>query len=63
LFFFAISFLLNRLELFTAYNSIDLQSVFVIIYLFTSLKYYALEVKEKDVEITHLKGKLKQLDK
>lgn len=60
---FGISFLLNRLELFTAYNSMDLQSIFVVIYLFTSLKYYTLEVKDKDAEIAHLKRKLKQVDK
>lgn len=60
---FGISFLLNRLEILTAYNSMDLQSIFVIIYLFTSLKYYTLEVNDKDAEIAHLKRKLKEFDK
>lgn len=59
---FVISFLFNRLEIFTAYNSMDIQNIFVIIYLFTSLKYYTLEVNDKDAEIAHLKRKLKQVD-
>lgn len=59
---FVISFLFNRLEIFTAYNSMDIQSIFVIIYLFTSLKYYTLELKDKDAEIAQLKRKLKQVD-
>ncbi|WP_439129334.1 hypothetical protein [Polaribacter sp.] len=59
---FVISFVLNRLAIFTDYNSMDLQSIFVIIYLFTSLKYYTLEVKDKDAEIQHLKRKINKFE-
>jgi hypothetical protein len=37
------------------FNSVDIRNILVLIYLFTSLKYFQMEVKEKNAEIQELK--------
>jgi len=40
------------------FNTIEIRNVLVLIYLFTSLKYYQMEVRDKDAVIEELKAKL-----
>lgn len=40
------------------FNSTEITNVLVVMYLFTSLKYYQMEVKDKNAEISELKVKL-----
>jgi hypothetical protein len=40
------------------YNTIEIRNVLVLIYLFTSLKYYQMEARDKDAVIEELKAKL-----
>ncbi|MCG1036971.1 hypothetical protein [Polaribacter sargassicola] len=42
------------------YNLIEYRNIFVLIYLFTSLKYFQMEVKDKNAEIQELKLKLEK---
>ena len=41
-------------------NTSDIQNILVVIYLFTSLKYYQLLVKEKDEIIDHLRVEMRK---
>lgn len=43
---------------FEKYNTAELRSLLVVIYLFTSLKYFQMEVKDKNAEIQDLKRQL-----
>jgi hypothetical protein len=45
------------------FNSIDIRNILVLIYLFTSLKYFQIEVKDKNAEIQELKLKLEKQNK
>lgn len=45
------------------FNSIDIRNILVLIYLFTSLKYFQIEVKDKNSEIQELKLKLEKQNK
>lgn len=40
------------------FNTIEIRNILVLIYLFTSLKYYQMEVRDKDAVIKELKAKL-----
>lgn len=42
------------------YNMIEFRNLLVLIYLFTSLKYYQLELKTKDAVIASLQSKLEK---
>jgi len=41
------------------FNTIEIRNVLVLIYLFTSLKYYQMEARDKDAVIEELKAKLR----
>jgi hypothetical protein len=51
---------LSKLNLLNEFNSIQIRNVLVFIYLFTSLKYFQMEVKDKNAEIQELKLKLEK---
>jgi len=57
---FAILWILSKFNILEEYNSMDFRHLLVLIYLFTSLKYFQMELKEKNAEIQDLKSKLKQ---
>lgn len=42
------------------FNSIEIRNILVLIYLVSSLKYYRMEVDDKNTEIENLKAKLKE---
>ena len=46
---------LSWFEILTDYNSIAIRNILVVIYLVSSLKYFQIEVKDKDAEIKILK--------
>ena len=50
----------SKFNILTEFNSIDIRNILVLIYLFTSLKYFQLEVKDKNAEIQELKLKLEK---
>ena len=52
---FGILWISSKFEFLTEYNSIDLRNILVLIYLFTSLKYFKMEVNDKNAEIKELK--------
>lgn len=60
---FGVLWVLSKLDFLAEYNSIDIRNVLVLIYLFTSLKYFQMEVKEKNTEIQSLKLELKKVKK
>lgn len=55
---FGILWLSSQFNFLTDYISTDVRNVLVLIYLLTSLKYFKLELKDKNTEIQHLKLKL-----
>lgn len=55
---FGVLWVFSKFEILTAYNSIDLRNILVVIYLFTSLKYFQMEVKTKNEEIQKLRSQL-----
>ncbi|SHE99094.1 hypothetical protein SAMN05444278_11151 [Psychroflexus salarius] len=57
---FGILWLSSQFNFLTDYISTDVRNVLVLIYLLTSLKYFKLELKDKNAEIQHLKLKLKK---
>ena len=57
---FGILWILSKFDFLTKYNSIDFRNILVLIYLVTSLKYFQMEVKDKNAEIQELKLKLKK---
>ena len=58
---FGILWISSKFDFLSEYNSIDFRNVLVLIYLFTSLKYFQMEVKDKNKEIQELKLKLKKI--
>ncbi|TWO30413.1 hypothetical protein E1J38_014760 [Seonamhaeicola sediminis] len=60
---FGILWISSKFDFFTEYNSIDFRNILVLIYLFTSLKYFQMEVKDKNAEIQELKLKLEKTKK
>jgi hypothetical protein len=60
---FGILWILSKFDFFTEYSSIDFRNILVLIYLFTSLKYFQMEVKDKNAEILELKLKLEKTKK
>jgi hypothetical protein len=57
---FGILWVSSKFNLFPEFNSPDIRTFFVLIYLFTSLKYFQMEVKDKKVEIQELKIRLEK---
>ena len=52
---FMILFISSKFNFLNEFNSVDIRNILVLIYLFTSLKYFQMEVKEKNAEIQELK--------
>ena len=55
---FGILWLLSKFTDSADFNTIEIRNILVLIYLFTSLKYYQLESREKNAIIKELKEKL-----
>ena len=58
---FGILWISGKFDFFTKYNSIDFRNILVLVYLFTSLKYFQMEVKDKNAEIQELKLKIENI--
>ena len=56
---FGVLWISSKFDFLNEFNSIDIRHILVLIYLFTSLKYFKMEVKDKNAEIQDLKLKLK----
>ncbi|MDO7135327.1 MULTISPECIES: hypothetical protein [Algibacter] len=57
---FGILWISSKFNFLTEFNSPDIRTFFVLIYLFTSLKYFQMEVKDKNDEIQELKIRLEK---
>jgi hypothetical protein len=57
---FGILWISSKFNILTEFNSIDIRNILVLIYLFTSLKYFQMEIKDKNAEIQELKLKLEK---
>lgn len=57
---FGILWILSKFNFLLEYNTIDFRNIFVLIYVFTSLKYFQMEIQDKNDEIQNLKSKLKE---
>lgn len=55
---FGMLWILSKFTDSAEFNTIEIRNVLVLIYLFTSLKYYQMEVRDKDAVIKELKAKL-----
>ena len=60
---FGVLWVSSKLNYLNEFNSIDIRNILVLIYLFTSLKYFQIEVKDKNSEIQELKLKLEKQKK
>ncbi len=60
---FGVLWISSKFEFLNEFNSIDIRNILVLIYLFTSLKYFQMEVKDKNTEIQDLKLKLENTKK
>ena len=58
---FGILWISGKFDFFIKYNSIDFRNILVLVYLFTSLKYFQMEVKDKNAEIQELKLKIENI--
>lgn len=47
---FGILWVSSKFDFLTEYNSIDFRNILVLIYLFTSLKYFQMEIKDKTLK-------------
>jgi len=60
---FGVLWVSSKLNFWNEFNSIQIRNVLILIYLFTSLKYFQMEVKDKNSEIQELKLKLEKMTK
>jgi len=60
---FGVLWISSKFNFLNEFNSIDIRNILVLIYLFTSLKYFQMEVKDKNAEIQNLKLKLENTKK
>jgi hypothetical protein len=60
---FGVLWVSSKLNFMNEFNSIDIRNILVLIYLFTCLKYFQIEVKDKNAEIQELKLKLVKQNK
>ncbi|KAB1068423.1 hypothetical protein F6U93_06900 [Tamlana haliotis] len=58
IFGFLVLWVLNKFSVEFDFNTVEIQSIFVLIYLVSSLKYYKMSIDDKDTEIENLKAKL-----
>lgn len=59
---FAILLISSKFNFLDEFNSYDNQSILVVIYLFTSLKYFQMEAKDQEAKIEELQLKLKKAE-
>ena len=57
---FGVLWISSKFNFLNEFNSVDIRNILVLIYLFTSLKYFQMEVKEKNAEIQELKLNLEK---
>jgi hypothetical protein len=57
---FGVLWISSKFNFLNEFNSVDIRNILVFIYLFTSLKYFQMEVKEKNAEIQELKLNLEK---
>lgn len=57
---FFILWILSKFMDNSEFNTMEIRNIFVLIYLVSSLKYYKMEVDDKNAEIEKLKIKLKE---
>jgi hypothetical protein len=60
---FGVLWISSKFNFLNEFNSVDIRNILVLIYLFTSLKYFQIEVKDKNAEIQELKLKLEKQNK
>ena len=60
---FGVLWISSKFNFLNEFNSVDIRNILVLIYLFTSLKYFQIEVKDKNSEIQELKLKLEKQKK
>jgi hypothetical protein len=58
---FGVLWISSKFNFLNEFNSIDIRNILVLIYLFTSLKYFQMEVKDKNAEIQELKLNLEKI--
>jgi len=57
---FGILWILSKFIDSAEFNTIEVRNILVLIYLFTSLKYYQMEARDKDAVIKELRAKLSE---
>lgn len=57
---FGVLWILSKFMAPNEFNTIDHRNIFVLIYLFTSLKHYQMDIKDKNTTIRELKSQLKE---
>ncbi|UJH92318.1 hypothetical protein LZ575_07245 [Antarcticibacterium sp. 1MA-6-2] len=55
---FGILWIIRKFTEPTVYNTSDIRTILVLIYLFTSLRYYQMEIKHRNSQIDDLEAKL-----
>jgi hypothetical protein len=60
---FSVLWISSKFNLLNELNSIEIRNIVVLIYLFTSLQYFRMEVKDKNAEIQELKLQLQKTKK
>ena len=60
---FLVLWILSKFMDSTAFNTMEIRNIFVVIYLISSLIYYKMDVKDKIAEIQELKLKLEKTKK
>ncbi len=60
---FSVLWISSKFSFFNELNSIEIRNIVVLIYLFTSLQYFRMEVKDKNAEIQELKLQLQKTKK
>jgi hypothetical protein len=58
---FGVLWISSKFNFLNEFNSVDIRNILVLIYLFTSLKYFQMEVKDKNAEIQELKLNLEKI--
>jgi hypothetical protein len=57
---FLVLWILSKFMDKSEFNTMEIRNILVLIYLVSSLKYYKMEVDDKNTEIENLKAKLKE---
>lgn len=59
---FGILWITSKFDMLSNYNTVDTRTFFVLLYLFTNLKYFQMETKDKNAEIEKLKLQLDKIN-